>query len=310
MTTKGRRGRNLIFEVGGGSDKDMTIGALARHGFLSSDPLCNTFVGMARKIWNELGAARARGISRGEETITDDFLLDVQMAHPAEVSTFQFNKLEESITGADWEWWLTDGRRWVGLLIQAKILNPKSNLYSSIKHKVRGRPQIDIILEQAHLKGIPALYFLYNHTHLTFPKLSWNCGSTDPEIEQLGCTVAYAAAVKPLVEQGGVGITTLGPVSVPLRCLVCCRVRAESSDDSSLPSRANGIGKFLASLAVVGERKFDVAEMRLKPPAYVTELISAPSDERQEVIARMRSEVGPIGSLVVIKGPPSALDGE
>jgi hypothetical protein len=81
---------------------------------------------MARKIWKQLGTARALGINRGEETVTDDFLLDVQAAHPTEVATFQFNKPEEAITGADWEWWLTDGRKWAGLLIQAKILNPKS----------------------------------------------------------------------------------------------------------------------------------------------------------------------------------------
>jgi len=42
---------------------------------------------MARKIWNELGTARALGINRGEETVTDNFLLDVQIAHPAEVAT-------------------------------------------------------------------------------------------------------------------------------------------------------------------------------------------------------------------------------
>ena len=108
-----------------------TSGAPMVSGLLPSDPLCKTFVGMACKIWNELGMARAMGINRGEETVTDDFLLGVQMAHPTEVATFQFNKPEEAKTGADWEWWLTDGRKWAGLLIQAKILKPKANLYSS-----------------------------------------------------------------------------------------------------------------------------------------------------------------------------------
>lgn len=281
----------------GGTCKVMTTSA---SGLLPSGVLCSTFTSMARKIWNELGAARALGISRGEETVTDNFLLDVQAAHPTEVATFQFNKPEEAITGADWEWWLTDGRRWAGLLIQAKILKARANLYSSIKHKVRGRPQIDILLEQANLKGIPALYFLYNHTQLTFPKLSWNCGSMAPDIEQLGCTVAYAAAVKPLVKQGGVGIATLSHISVPLRCLVCCRVLAEPPDDPSLPSRANGIVQALARLAD-GAVRFDVPRVRSDPPGYVRELMAAPIGDRQGVIERMRSEVGPIGSLVVIK---------
>jgi hypothetical protein len=258
-----------------------TTGAFTASGLLPSDPLCHTFIGMARKIWNELGTARALGINRGEETVTDNFLLDVQIAHPAEVATFQFNKPDEAITGADWEWWLTDGRQWAGLLIQAKILKPKANLYSSIKHKVRGRPQIDILLEQANLKYIPALYFFYNHTQLTFPKLSWNCGSSRPDIEQLGCTVAYAAAVKPLVKQGGVGITTLSPISVPLRCLVCCRVRAQPQHAPSLPSRVNGIVHFLATLAATDGTRFDVPRVRSDPPGYVRELIAAPIEDKR-----------------------------
>lgn len=280
----------------------MTAGsAITASGLLQSDPLCGTFVAMAQKIWTDLGRARLLGINRGEETITEDFLLDVQSAHPAEVATFQFTKPEESVTGADWEWWLTNGREWVGLLIQAKVLKAKANLYSSIKHKVRGRAQIDVLLDQANLKGIPALYFFYNHSLLTFPKLSWNCFSTPPQIEQLGCTVAFAAAVKPLIRQGGVGISTLAPVSVPLRCLVCCRGFAGSDDDPSLPRRTNGVVRFLAERAAGDAVRFDIPRLRSEPPAYVRELISAPIEDRQRVIERVRAEVGPIGSLVVIK---------
>ena len=278
----------------------MTTSAFVANDLLRSDPLCGTFIAMARKVWNQLGAARSLGIKRGEETVTDDFLLHVQLAHPTEVMTFQFNKREEAITGADWEWWLTDGRKWVGLLIQAKILNPKSNLYSAIKHSVRGRPQIDIILEQASHKNIPALYFFYNHTLRTFPELAWNCGSTAPDLEQLGCTVAFAARVRPLVKQGGVGIVTLGAIAVPLRCLVCCRGHAEPDETASLPSRANGIVRYLA--AYDGEHlSIEVPALRVEPPPYVRELISAPVDQRDRVMEQVRSEVGPIGSLIVMK---------
>jgi hypothetical protein len=103
------------------------------------------------------------------------------------------------------------------------------------------------------------------------------------------------------VKQGGVGITTLGPISVPLRCLVCYRVRAEPPDDPSLPSRANGIVQFLATRAADDASRFDVPRVRSDPPGYVRELIAAPIEDRQRVIERVRSEVGPMGSLVVIK---------
>jgi hypothetical protein len=89
---------------------------------LSSPPLCRTFTNQSAKIWRDLSRAQATGIGRGEETITDDLLQDVQQAHPREVVTVQFHKREEGFTGADWEWWLTDDRLWLGLLIQAKRL--------------------------------------------------------------------------------------------------------------------------------------------------------------------------------------------
>jgi hypothetical protein len=281
----------------------MATASLIVKGALQSDPLCGTFMHMAEKIWIDLGRARGLGLSRGEETVTDDLLLGVQGAHPAEVATFQFNKHEEGKTGADWEWWLTDGSLWLGLLIQAKILHPQSNLYSKIKHKVSGRPQIEILIDQAHHKGIPALYFFYNHTRLSFPPLTWKCGSTDPQIEQLGCTVADAFAVKPLVRPGGVGITTLDPITMPLRCLVCCRGLVRAPDDS-LPNRADSI---VRRLQLLGDRDIDKTSghttLWSKPPSYVQQLLAAPSDERAAVMERLRSEVGPIGSLVVMKEP-------
>jgi hypothetical protein len=94
---------------------------------LHSRALCHTFGIESEKIWTDLGNAILGGVSRGEETITEDLLLNVMNAHPSEVIHYQFNKREETFTGADWEWWLTDGRLWYGLLIQAKRLDPKSH---------------------------------------------------------------------------------------------------------------------------------------------------------------------------------------
>ena len=79
---------------------------------LRSRPLCRTFGIEAEKIWTMLGAAYSGGVGRSEETITEDLLLNVKTAHPYEVIEYQFNKREEAFTGADWEWWLTDGRLW------------------------------------------------------------------------------------------------------------------------------------------------------------------------------------------------------
>jgi hypothetical protein len=192
---------------------------------LCSGPLCFTFEKQAEKIWNALTAAQSMGLAYGEETVTDNLLLEVQKAHPREVITVPFWKPQEKFTGADWEWWLTDGRTWFGLLIQAKRLGRTSHKYEGLKHRVGKEriPQIELLLKWARDKEIDPLYFFYNHDNGRVGSLPWNCGSMFPSPAQLGCTVAHAAAVERLlVAQGGAGLPKMSTISNPLRCLVCC----------------------------------------------------------------------------------------
>ena len=235
----------------------------------------------------DLGAATRGGVGRGEETITEDLLPNVKKAHPYEVIEYQFNKREESFTGADWEWWLTDGRLWFGLLIQAKRLDPNSHKYPEIKRRVgKGkRRQVDVLIEQARLKGIDPLYFFYNYSSGSPSAFTWNCGTTPYDLQQLGCTVAHAEMVRRMLAQGGAGLPKLSPVSYPLRCLVCCPVLADPDD--SLPGCAHGIAKRLRIIAedgVIAEEKGDVLHHGPRPlpqpPAYVRRLLDAAPDDR------------------------------
>jgi len=209
---------------------------------LHSRPLCRTFGTEAEKILVDLGRASGARLIRGEETITDDLLLNVQTAHPYEVITYQFNKREEPFTGADWEWWLTDGHLWYGLLIQAKRLDLNSHKYPQIKKLVGkpGTPQIDLLIEQARLKHIDPLYFFYNYSTGNPSALTWNCGTTPFDLYQLGCMVAHAGAVKRVLGNGGAGLPRISPISYPLRCLVCCPVLAKGFALQIAPVRIGG----------------------------------------------------------------------
>ncbi len=64
-----------------------------------------------------------------EETFTDNIMLDLKLKHPVEIFTRPFNKREEGVSGADWEWSLTNATEdsWLSLRVQAKILNLKQN---------------------------------------------------------------------------------------------------------------------------------------------------------------------------------------
>lgn len=216
---------------------------------ITSPPLCRTFATQAEKIWDDLCAARFAGINRSEETITDDFLLDVQRAHPRGVTTFQFNKRDESFTGADWEWWLTDGRQWLGLLIQAKRLGPKSHKYEAIRHWVRsaGMWQINRLHQQAAFKGIEPLYCFYNYSSAWPLALTWKCCAAPHKLEGFGCTVAHATAVQAQLRQGGAGLPKMSKVSYPLACLVCCPGPVDPA--RTLPLRASDVTTRLRLMA-------------------------------------------------------------
>jgi hypothetical protein len=266
----------------------------------SLSSLCPTLERECERIWTDLASSYSSGISRKEETITDDLLLAIHNAHPHEVLTFPFRRADEAITGADWEWWLSDGKLWFGLLIQAKKLDPASHKYHGIKHLVGASrtPQIDLLIKQARLKSIDPLYFFYNYSTSPLVSLQWNCGILPKEIEQFGCTVAHALGVKHLLGQGGAGLPKLCRISLPMRCLVCCSCITPS--DARLPSRGDAVTGALQSRYADIPKSPDRHGLRQSPPAYVQRLLAARPSERGAVMEELRNEVGPIGSLVVI----------
>lgn len=267
---------------------------------LPSPSLCGTFETESKNIWVDLEYALQMGLIRDEETITNDLLLNVQRAHPFEVIVIQSNKPEEGEIGADWELWLTNGTKWVGLLVQAKKLNPKTNRYEKIKYK----DQMGSLIRWAGSKGIAPLYFFYNYSSSSSHRFTWNCFSTSFIKAQLGCTVAPAVAVKTVVNSGGTGFSKLSRISLPMKCLVCCPGFADP--DTSLPGRVNGVANGLASVMDGGQTDtdaFDPSQLREEPPGYVRRLLAAPEEERGALIEQFREEIGPIGGLVVIKEP-------
>ena len=151
---------------------------------LPSASLCPTFETQAEKIWHELSLAQSMGIDRDEKTVTNNLLLEITRSHPADVITIQFLTPQEKFTGADWEWWLTDGQSWFGLLIQAKRLGRTTHKYEELKHRVgkNRTPQIELLLNCAKHKGIDPLYLFYNYKSGRLESLQWSCGSIYPNI--------------------------------------------------------------------------------------------------------------------------------
>src|SRR5262249_10088856 len=137
-----------------------------------------------------------------------------------------------------------------------------------------------------------------NYSTSPLASLQWNCAGPPKQIEQFGCTVAHAVGVKHLLGQGGAGLPKLSGISLPMRCLVCCSCVIPSN--VGLPSRGDAVVNTLHSRYADVPESTDRHRPRQHPPPYVQRLLDARPDERRAVIAQLRKEVGPVGSLVVI----------
>lgn len=98
-------------------------------------------------------------------------------------------------------------------------------------------------------------------------------------------------------------------VSYPLSCLVCCPVVADPN--GSLPGRAYGVITQLRAMAAIDDdrRRAETAGRRGprdEAPGYVRRLLETSLDERGRLIEELRGQVGPIGSLIVIREPREA----
>jgi len=61
-----------------------------------------------------------QGLLLGEVTLTEMLLIEIANRHPFDAIAIPFTPSLETMIGADWEWWLTDGNKWLGILVQAK----------------------------------------------------------------------------------------------------------------------------------------------------------------------------------------------
>jgi len=210
--------------------------------FLSRMPnmnLCDGFIIQAKKVWNWLKTSIQTGIVISEESITDFVLLELQSRHPHEIITQKYTKRQESQTGADWEWWLTSGNKWLGLRIQAKKIDSKNLKYPELDKVNQYGRQVDLLIKnalQSQPNRIP-LYIFYNYWDTNNYILKyWNCGTYPQDVEMLGCGLVDTFRVKNVLNTGSKLLKDIAPSMYPWSCLVCCLGYSRNKDD--LPNRA------------------------------------------------------------------------
>jgi hypothetical protein len=126
-----------------------------------------------------------------EETITDMHLLTIAEKHSDYVLTRKFTRREEgSKSGADWLWVIGEPGSWIPLLIQAKIINPKTGNCQYLDYK-DGEQRTKLLYYARQHKLVP-VYCIYSSIPQSFSpphvldyegreKEDWACSFVSPK---------------------------------------------------------------------------------------------------------------------------------
>ena len=106
-----------------------------------------------------------------EESLTDWLLYDISSSNP-NIYYKAFSRHEESMNGADWEWWILtadpyykDKYNGYRFLVQAKKLWPNNqDNYSLLSYGNKNGFQIDLLLNEARYRNAYPLYMFYTTT--------------------------------------------------------------------------------------------------------------------------------------------------
>lgn len=178
-------------------------------------------------VHQRLTDAERLHVSIGEDTVTQDLLLDLRLMYPRLVVK-PFTRWEESRhTGADWEWWIEGHSYWFGFRVQAKKLLPTTGGDVGYDFGSRpGRPhaprQIETLIASSARHGVPAIYALYNGPRLDLSSFPWRCGQLPPVAPVAGVTAVGARTARTLFHAGTTNLSDVGAYARPWSCLATC----------------------------------------------------------------------------------------
>lgn len=265
--------------------------------------LCNTFFRLACETNDRLHAARSVGHQLLEETLTDLIILELKQLHPKEIYCQTFTKPQEGKNGADWEWWLTDPTRsrWLGLRVQAKVLELKSNTFAHLHYQQQGGTyQSTLLKKAAEQDGLFPLYCLYANPPVT--AVGWEKYAPS---RAYGCAIASVKCVERLRKKGKLNdFVSVMSDAIPWNFLVCFGETWSSSGRViTFPDAVANLLMGSSSLFKTDTDELATVEqqtplrpgVRKVPPRYVSALLEGqPSDDVGKALR----------GVLVIQGPP------
>ncbi len=219
--------------------------------------------------WNKLREARALDFQVGEESLTDFVVLNIKKWGVGKISIDTFTRHAESLNGADWEWWFSGpSGKWLGMRVQAKVLNLASEKYEHLHHKNKHGSQVDLLIKDASKNKLIPLYCMYTNWDPKKYKANWNCQSYKPTVRHYGTAILSPQEVKKLQSNNETRLSSVIKSLKPMHCIFCC----SGFGGKELPERALS---WLAGMDLISEMETNSAEEYLRdyPPYYVNQLL-------------------------------------
>ena len=187
--------------------------------------------------WDRQRESERVGLQLGEESITDFLVLNLKKWGSGKLLVDTFTRRQESLNGADWEWWLTDSSgKWLGMRVQAKILNLKSAKYEHLHFKNKHGSQVETLLKDAKRHNLVPMYCLYSYWKFGTVKQAWKCKTHNPSIRHYGASLLSPYQVKAFQTSGEKKLNSVATYLRPMHCLFCSSRKGTS--DTGLAHKA------------------------------------------------------------------------
>lgn len=223
--------------------------------------------------WDSLREARKHNYQVGEESITDFLVLNIKKWGKGRIVVDTFTRHKEAVNGSDWEWWFTGSSgKWLGMRVQAKVLNLKSEKYEHLHHGNKNGQQVDLLIHDANKNGLVPIYCMYTNWKPGDYQAGWKCNTYRPSVRHYGTAILNPEEVKRLQKTGENHLNSVIGSLRPMHCIFCCS--GYSSGD--LPERALGWLEEADLLAAPEDGQGEGANkyvLKDSPPYYVAQML-------------------------------------
>jgi len=184
---------------------------------LQQESLCQTLKELAQ--WTNRIIAKGYGSGLGilEETITDFTLNEIAFRHPEYIYTKKFSRKQEGCeSGADWLWCIGSPGAWLSILVQAKIVNPKTKRCRFLDYGTTHGKQFAIFIKYARTHNLLPLYCIYSLIEDTIiPGAKALDSLSGLETSEWACSFIIPKYVKQLATQNQKGQADLLRYGIP-----------------------------------------------------------------------------------------------